>query len=154
MCARVCCVHVCTAYMCVLRTCVCTCVCCVHVCCVHVCVVYMCVHVLVLLSIRAALLDEITQHLHGIGMFAAGLHVLFDITSETKGQLLPGHLIHDPLGVVVPQPSTQFVVVHLWLVLLFAPQPSNLVRLNYPELVLVTCPVDHAAVVLGEEEVQ
>ena len=87
-------------------------------------------------------------------MLAARLHILFDITSEAEGQLLPRNLIHDALGVVVPQPSTEFIVVHLWLVLLLSPQSSDLIRLNYPELVLVTCPVDHAAVVLGEEEVQ
>lgn len=51
-------------------------------------------------------------------------------------------LMNDVFVVVVANASTELLIVHLWLVLANAPQPSHLVRIDHLELPTVTCPRD------------
>ena len=99
-----------------------------------------------LLSVNTALFDQRPQHLNRVGILALGPNILLHIASEPEGQLLPRNLVHDAFGVVVSKATTEFVVVHLWLILLLAPETSNLVGLEDAKLILVTCPVHHLTV--------
>ena len=107
-----------------------------------------------LLGVNAALLDQGSQHFDCVGILALGSHVFLHIACESEGQLLPWHLVHDALGVVVPKATAELVIVHLRLVLLLAPQTSDLIGLEDAELVLVSSPVNHLAVSGRKEKVQ
>ena len=50
--------------------------------------------------------------------------------------------MYDVLVVVITNPSTQLLVVHLWFVLTSTPELGNLVRVSHLELPSVTRPSD------------
>ena len=107
-----------------------------------------------LLSINTALLNQRSQDLNCVGILTLRPYVFLHITSESEGEFLPGHFVHDSLGVIVTKASTQLVVVHLRLVFLLAPQTSNLIWLEDTKLILVTGPVHHLTVAGRQQEVQ
>ena len=85
---------------------------------------------------------------------ALGVHVLLDITGVLECELLPRDLVHDAFGVVVAQPATQLVVVHLWLVLARPPELGYALWLLYLELVALASPGDELFLVWHEQQVQ
>ena len=66
----------------------------------------------------------------------------------------PGTFVHDAFGVVVAQPATQLVVVHLWLVLARPPELGYALWLLYLELVALASPGDELFLVWHEQQVQ
>lgn len=79
---------------------------------------------------------------------------MLHVARVLEGELLPRHLVHDALAVVVAQATAELVVVHPRLVLARAPVPGNLLRLQDAELVAVAGPLDHVLLVRREEEVE
>ena len=62
------------------------------------------------------------------------------VADEAIDVALAGRLVDDVLVVVIPDTATQFLVVHLRLVLPLAPASSDLVRVRHAELPAVAGP--------------
>lgn len=62
----------------------------------------------------------------GEGHGEKGLRVAHELVDVS----LSRHLLHDPLLVVISERAAEFVIVHSWPVLLNAPTPGHLFRLN------------------------
>ena len=76
------------------------------------------------------------------------------ITNESVDVSLPSRLVDDVLVVVVAQPATQLLVVHLGLILPDAPPAGHLVRIGEFELPPVPRPADEPLTWLVREELE
>lgn len=78
------------------------------------------------------------------------MNKLLNVTCVLERELLARHFVHNPLAVVIAEPTAQFIVIHSRLVLAGAPELGDLLREDDPELVASACPLYHVLLVGGE----